>query len=91
MNVVKTILHNKIENDFLAYNLIVYIELKIVKNFNLYSILFVFQKSICYNFRHFIFVFLFNFVLVPTLRYRYINLNTFIKFEYTFYDTHNVV
>ncbi|XP_040994228.1 uncharacterized protein LOC121240754 [Juglans microcarpa x Juglans regia] len=39
MKIVKTRLRNKIENEFLANNLVVYIEREIVKNFDLDSIL----------------------------------------------------
>jgi hypothetical protein len=39
MKIVKTRLHNKMENEFLANSLIVYIERKIAESFNLDSIL----------------------------------------------------
>ena len=39
MKIVKTRLRNKIEDEFLANNLVVYIEREIVKNFDLNSIL----------------------------------------------------
>jgi hypothetical protein len=47
MKIVKTRLHNKMDNDFLANSLVLYIEKEIVESFNLYSILddFVFLKD----------------------------------------------
>jgi hypothetical protein len=39
MKVIETRLHNKMDDEFLANNLVVYIERKIVENFNSDSIL----------------------------------------------------
>jgi hypothetical protein len=39
MKVIETRLHNKMDDEFLANNLVVYIEIKIVENFNSDSIL----------------------------------------------------
>jgi hypothetical protein len=59
MKVIKTRLRNKMDDEFLANSLVVYIEGKISESFNSDLILDDFVSL-----RHF--VFLFNFVLLPT-------------------------
>jgi hypothetical protein len=64
MKVIKTRLCNKIDDEFIANSLVVYIEREIFESFNSDLILDNFVSREGCNFRHFIF--LFNSVLLPT-------------------------